>query len=103
MLEEFAFPAYILELDKANLSDDSTQFTRGCRDAVSSRPVASGEGSAWHNKGGCIRPKVLKEVDEAVEKDESFGDSRIFGECIKSEACYALDCSANKGKYSSYP
>ena len=86
MVDELASAANVDQLAEADLRDDSAQLTRGSRDTVRGRAVASGERLTRDDEGRGVRPEVLEEVREAVEEDERLLAAARCGELVVGEA-----------------
>ena len=87
MVDELASAANVDQLAEADLRDDSAQLTRGSRDTVRGRAVASGERLTRDDEGRGVRPEVLEEVREAVEEDERVARRLRRSELVVGETC----------------
>ena len=89
MVDELASAANVDQLAEADLRDDSAQLTRGSRDTVRGRAVASGERLTRDDEGRRVGAEVLEEVREAVEGHEgrlSAGPAVVHHRVV-AEAC----------------
>jgi len=71
VFHEFVRATNVDELSEADLGNDSSELTRGSRNTVASRTVASGERFPGNNESSGIGAEVLEEVGEAVQEDEN--------------------------------
>ena len=86
MLDESVGTTNVLETSEADLSDNSSELSRRGRDTVCGGTVTGGEDLARDNEGGGVGAKVLEEVCQAVEEDESLGAGRSGDELVICEA-----------------
>jgi len=71
MVDESIGTTDITKTGEADLGNNSSKFARSGRDTVGGRTVTSGEDLAGDNESGGVGAKVLEEVGQAVEEDES--------------------------------
>ena len=85
MLDESVGTTDVAKLSKTDLGDDSTEFTGSSGDTVCGGTVTSGEDLTRDNEGSGVGAKVLEEVCQAVEEDESLGSTTGRDELVVGE------------------
>lgn len=85
VLDEFIRSTLVLEVNEANLCDDSTEFTRSSRDTMACWAIAGGEDFSRNNKGGSIGTKILEEVGQAIEEHKDLFSRRSRVELVVSK------------------
>jgi len=75
----------VTETSETDLGNDSPEFTRSGRDTVCGGTVTSGECLSRNDESGGVGAKVLEEVGQAVEEDESPGSTRGGDKLVVSE------------------
>jgi len=85
MLDESVGATDVTKSSETDLGNDSSELTRRGRDTVCGRTVTSGEDLTRNDEGGGVGAKVLEEVGQAVEEDESLSATITGDELIVSE------------------
>jgi hypothetical protein len=75
VLHEIVGTADVTELGKSDLGNNSAKLAGSGRDAVGSGTVTGGEDLSRNDEGRDVGAKVLEEVRQTVEEDESLGSS----------------------------
>src|SRR5882757_3122843 len=86
VLDEFVGTANVSEAGESDLSDNSAELAGSSRDTVSGGTVTGREDFSRNDEGSGVGAKVLEEVGQAVEEDESLLCAGGSGELVISEA-----------------
>ena len=85
MLDESVGATDVAKLGETDLGDDGSKFTGSGGYAVRGGTVTGGEDLTGDDEGGGVGAKVLEEVGETVEEDESFCSTGGGGELVVAE------------------
>ena len=85
MLDESVGTTDVTKTSETDLGNNSSELARRGRNTVCSRTVTSGEDLTRNDEGGGVGAKVLEEVGQAVEEDESLSATGRFDELVVCE------------------
>jgi len=86
VLDECVGTTDVPKLGESDLGDNSAKLTGSGRDTVSGGTVTSGEHLSRNDESGGVGAKVLEEVGQAVEEDESLGSTSGGDKLVVCEA-----------------
>ena len=91
VIDEMVGTTDVTKTGETDLGNDSPELTRRGGDTVCGRTVTSGEDLTGNYEGGDVGAKVLEEVGQTVEEDESFfaairGDELVVCEAHDDES-----------------
>jgi hypothetical protein len=75
----------VTEPSETDLGNDGSKLSRSGRYAVRGRTVTGGEDLTGDDEGGGVGAKVLEEIGDTVEEDESLGSSGSGDELVVRE------------------
>jgi len=85
VLDESVGATDVTKSSETDLGNDRSELTRRGRDTVCGRTVTSGEDLTRNDEGGGVGAKVLEEVGQAVEEDESLSATIAGDELVVCE------------------
>lgn len=90
VLHKVVLSSDILKFREAYLGNNRTELATGSRDTMSSGAVSGREDFSRYHESCRVRSKVLEEVGEAVEYNETFR-----GCCCRCESIITESCARN--------